>query len=473
MMVDFCKIFEDKSIQLVSEIAESLGIEAFVVGGYVRDLILGRPSKDIDILTIGKDSSEILSTAVKNKIGKYAHLSVFKTFGTAQVKWGKNELEFVTARKESYRHDSRNPECEPGSLEDDLTRRDFTLNAMCIRLSCGQKGELIDLFNGLSDLENKILRTPCDPVITFSDDPLRMMRCVRFASTLEMYIEENTYNAIVKDSERIKIISMERVKDELVKIMKSPRPSVGLYHMLNTGLMKHVLPEIAALSGIETRDGRGHKDNFHHTMQVVDSTAKVSDNEWLRIAALLHDIGKPKCKKWEDGHGWSFHGHEYVGTKMVPKIFKKLTLSLGNEMAYVQKLVLLHMRPINLIEDDITDSAIRRLLFEAGDDIDDLMILCHADITSNNALKRERFHKNYENLREKMKEIEEKDHIRMFQPPVSGDEIMTTFNLPPCRQVGEIKEKLKDAILDGIIPNDRNAALELMHKIAGEMGLVS
>ena len=473
MMVDFCKIFEDKSIQLVSEIAESLGIEAFVVGGYVRDLILGRQSKDIDILTIGKDSSEILSTAVKNKIGKYAHLSVFKTFGTAQVKWGKNELEFVTARKESYRHDSRNPECEPGTLEDDLTRRDFTLNAMCIRLSCGQKGELIDLFNGLSDLENKILRTPCDPVITFSDDPLRMMRCVRFASTLEMYIEENTYNAIVKDSERIKIISMERVKDELVKIMKSPRPSVGLYHMLNTGLMKQVLPEIAALSGIETRDGRGHKDNFHHTMQVVDSTAKVSDNEWLRIAALLHDIGKPKCKKWEDGHGWSFHGHEYVGTKMVPKIFKKLTLSLGNEMAYVQKLVLLHMRPINLIEDDITDSAIRRLLFEAGDDIDDLMILCHADITSNNALKRERFHNNYENLREKMKEIEEKDHIRMFQPPVSGDEIMTTFNLPPCRQVGEIKEKLKDAILDGIIPNDRDAALELMHKIAGEMGLVS
>lgn len=458
---------------MVSDIAEDLGIEAFVVGGYVRDLILERPSKDIDILTIGKDSSEILSTAVKNKLGKYAHLSVFKTFGTAQVKWGKNELEFVTARKESYRHDSRNPDCEPGTLEDDLTRRDFTLNAMCIRLSCGQKGELIDLFNGLTDLENKILRTPCDPVITFSDDPLRMMRCVRFASTLEMYIEENTYNAIVKDSDRIKIISMERVKDELVKIMKSPRPSVGLYHMLNTGLMKQVLPEIAELSGIETRDGRGHKDNFHHTMQVVDSTAKESDNEWLRFAALLHDIGKPKCKKWADGHGWSFHGHEYVGTKMVPKIFKKLTLSLGNELAYVQKLVLLHMRPINLIEDDITDSAIRRLLFEAGDDIDDLMILCHADITSNNALKRERFHQNYENLRVKMKEIEEKDHIRMFQPPVSGDEIMTTFNLQPCRQVGEIKEKLKDAILDGIIPNDRNAALELMHKIAAEMGLTS
>lgn len=483
MNFDFSDIFKDKAIKLVSETAQEIGIDAFVVGGFVRDHILGRPNKDVDVLTLGAQSSERLALAVKSKLGKYSSMSIFKNFGTAQVKSHDVEIEFVTARKESYNRDSRNPKCEPGNLRDDLSRRDFSLNAMCVRLcdrndetldcgiGTGKKGELIDLFDGQRDLEWGILRTPLDPVVTFDDDPLRMMRCVRFASQLGMSPEENTFNAIRENADRIKIITHERIKDEFVKIMMSKRPSVGLYFMEESGLMEQVLPDVHALAGIETKNGRAHKDNFLHTMQVLDNVSEKSDNLFLRISALFHDIAKPQAKKFEQGRGWTFHNHEYLGGKMMPRIFKHLTLPLGMELEYTKKLVSLHMRPISLIEEGVTDSAIRRLLFEAGDDIDDLMILCDADITSNNVLKREKFHNNYKILREKMQEIEEKDHIRLFQPPVSGNDIMETFGIGQCREIGIIKEEIKNAILDGKIHNDREEALKMMFEIAERIGL--
>ena len=468
MIIDNPKI-DTPILHLVGETADELGLECYVIGGWVRDLFLHRESKDIDIVTIG--SGIRLAQAVAERLGK-AHLSVFRTYGTAQVKKGDVELEFVGARKESYHRDSRNPIVEDGTLEDDQNRRDFTMNALAICLNKDRYGELLDPFCGLQDMEECTIRTPLDPDITFSDDPLRMLRAVRFASQLGFYLHAETFDAIVRNSERIRIITKERVADELNKIMLSRRPSVGWKLIDKTGLLPLIFPELNALKGVETKEGRGHKDIFLHTLQVVDNVAQESDNLWLRWAALLHDIGKPKTKAWDDKAGWTFFNHNYVGSKMVPRIFKSMKLPQNEKMDYVAKLVNLHMRPINLIEDEVTDSAVRRLLFEAGDDIDDLMILCNADITSRNQEKVERFHRNYELVKRKMVELEEKDRIRNFQPPVRGDEIMQILNLPPCSQVGEIKNAIKDAILDGIIPNEYEPAKAYMMQKAKEMGLL-
>ncbi len=467
MKVSFPEI-ESKLLHLIGEEADRLGLECYVIGGWVRDLFLHRESKDIDVVTVG--SGIDLARAVAKRL-KGSHLSVFKTYGTAQVKRGDVEVEFVGARKESYTRDSRNPIVEDGTLEEDQNRRDFTINALAICLNQDRYGELLDPFGGLQDMEQCIIRTPLDPDITFSDDPLRMMRGIRFASQLGFYLNLTTFEAIERNKERINIITKERIADELNKIMLSRKPSVGWLLLDKTGLLPLIFPELAALKGVEAKDGRGHKDIFLHTLQVLDNVAQATSADgvsplhggtegglWLRWAALLHDIGKPRSKKWENGVGWTFHNHNYIGSKMIPKIFAKIRLPQNEKMKYVQKMVDLHMRPINLIEDTVTDSAVRRLLFEAGDDIEDLMLLCDADITSKNEAKVRQYHANYQLVREKMREIEEKDRVRNFQPPIRGEEIMQMLSLPPCAEVGRLKNAIKDAILDGIIPNEYEAA---------------
>lgn len=460
---------EQPILHLVGEEADKLGLECYVIGGWVRDLFLHRESKDIDIVVVG--SGIALAESVSKRLGKGTHLSVFKTYGTAQVKRRDLELEFVGARRESYQHDSRNPIVEDGTLEEDQNRRDFTINALAICLNKSRYGELLDPFGGIADMEACTIRTPLDPDITFSDDPLRMMRAIRFACQLGFYLSTETFDAISRNSSRIEIITRERINDELNKIMLSRRPSVGWTLLDKTGLLPLIFPELAALKGIETKEGRGHKDVFIHTLQVLDNVAMKSDNLWLRWAALLHDIGKPRSKQWDSQAGWTFRNHNYIGAKMIPKIFKTMKMPLNEKMEYVRKMVDLHMRPINLIEDKVTDSAVRRLLFEAGDDIDDLMLLCDADITSRNEEKVARFHQNYILVREKMLELEERDRIRNFQPPVKGEEIMALLHLEPCSLVGELKSAIKDAILDGVIPNEYEAAKQYLFTLAQERGL--
>ncbi len=473
------KQIENPVLRMVGEEADRLGLECYVIGGWVRDLFLHRPSDDIDIVVVG--SGILLAEKVAKRLGKGARLSVFKTYGTAQVKKGDQELEFVGARRESYQHDSRNPIVEDGTLQEDQDRRDFTINAMAICLNANHYGELLDPFDGVGDLERCLIRTPLDPDITFSDDPLRMMRAIRFATQLGFNLDGETFDAIERNKQRIEIITRERIDEELNKIMLSRRPSEGWILLDKTGLLPLIFPELAALKGIEVKDGRGHKDVFYHTLKVLDNVAALQGANgqqptansylWLRWAALLHDIGKPRSKAWDPQAGWTFRNHNYIGAKMVPKIFAKMKMPLNEKMEYVKKMVDLHMRPINLIEDTVTDSAVRRLLFEAGDDIDDLMLLCDADITSRNEEKKARYHQNYQLVRQKMVELEERDRIRNFQPPIMGDEIMEMFHLEPCSLVGELKAAIKDAILDGIIPNEYNAAKEYLMKIAEEKGL--
>ena len=465
------KKIENPILRMVGNEADRLGLECYVIGGYVRDMFLHRESTDIDVVVVG--SGILLAQAVAKKLGKGAHLSVFKTYGTAQVKRGDLELEFVGARKESYQHDSRNPIVENGTLQEDQDRRDFTINAMAICLNHDRYGELLDPFDGIGDLERCIIRTPLDPDITFSDDPLRMMRAIRFATQLGFNLDPETFDAIARNAQRLEIITRERIAEELHKIMLSRRPSEGWILLDKTGLLPLILPELVALKGVEVKEGRGHKDVFYHTLKVLDNLSISSDKLWLRWAALLHDIGKPKSKAWDPQVGWTFRNHNYIGAKMVPRIFAKLKMPLNEKMEYVKKMVDLHMRPINLIEDTVTDSAVRRLLFEAGDDIDDLMILCDADITSRNEEKKARFHRNYQLVRQKMVELEERDRIRNFQPPIKGDEIMEILHLEPCSTVGELKTAIKDAILDGIIPNEYEPAKAYMFQLARERGLIS
>ncbi|MBO7165276.1 MAG: HD domain-containing protein [Muribaculaceae bacterium] len=460
----------DKQIfHLIGQAADEMGREAYVVGGYVRDIFLNRTSKDIDFVTVG--SGIELAQKVASLLGKGAHLSVFATYGTAQVKWKGLELEFVGARKESYTRDSRNPIVENGTLEDDQKRRDFTINAMAICVNGDRFGELVDPFNGLIDLHHKTIRTPMDPDITFSDDPLRMMRAIRFATQLEFEILPETYDAIVRNKERIEIITKERINDELGKIIRSRRPSIGFTLLETCGLLELIFPELHALKGVDTMEGKGHKDNFYHTLQVVDNICDKTDNEWLRWAALLHDIAKPVTKRYDAKLGWTFHNHNYIGEKMIPRIFRKMKMPSNEKMKYVAKLVGMHMRPQSIGEDGVTDSAVRRMMFDAGDDVDDLMLLAEADITSKNPNKVRRILENFKLVRQRMVEIEEKDRIRNFQPPVDGKEIMTVFGIEPCNTIGQLKERIKDAILDGDIPNDHDAAYEYMLKIAPEFGL--
>jgi putative nucleotidyltransferase with HDIG domain len=447
--------------KVISKCANQLGVEAFVIGGFVRDLFLERDSKDIDVVTLGKgiELAELVHKQLPDSF-----LSVFKNFGTAQVKFHDLEIEFVGARKESYDRNSRKPTVENGSLKDDQDRRDFTINALAIGLTNNNFGKLLDPFNGLIDLEQKIIKTPLQPDITYSDDPLRMLRAIRFSSQLGFTIENKSFEAISNNKNRIEIVSKERITEELNKIILSPIPSVGFKLLFDSGLLHLIFPEMVKLHGVETIQGKSHKDNFYHTLEVLDNVAKVSNNLWLRWAAILHDIAKPNTKRFEEEHGWTFHGHEDKGARMVPKIFESLRLPLHDKMKYVQKLVLLHLRPIVLAKTEITDSAIRRVLFEAGDDIEDLMILCQSDITTKNPNKVKKYLQNFEIVKLKLKEIEEKDHIRNWQPPLSGEEIMSLFNLSPSKKVGDLKNALKDAILDGHILNDKENALIFLKK---------
>jgi putative nucleotidyltransferase with HDIG domain len=449
--------------------ADKLQMPCFLIGGFVRDKLIHRASKDADIVCVG--DGILLAQEVAQLFHPKPNVHFFKTFGTAQIKVNDFDIEFVGARKESYQESSRKPMVENGTIEDDQNRRDFTINALAIGLNKSNFGTLIDPFDGLLDLESKILRTPLNPDITFSDDPLRMMRCIRFASQLGFYIEEKTFLAIERNKERISIVSQERITDELNKIIASPKPSVGFDLLFKSKLLSIIFPSMQALSGAEYVDGLGHKDNFYHTLEVLDNTAKQSTNLWLRWAAILHDIGKPATKRFEEGHGWTFHGHEVVGMRMVAKIFKQLKLPLNEQMKYVEKLVLLHLRPISLSKDEITDAAMRRLLFDAGDDLEDLMILCKSDITSKNQAKVKRFLANFDLVLERLKIVEEKDKIRNWQPPIDGEIIMQTFQLGPSKEVGLIKTAVREAILDGLIENNYDAAFEYMLQQADQLGL--
>ncbi len=464
------KFLDLEIFETIGAAADDLGLETYLIGGYVRDKILGRKqAKDIDVVAVG--SGIELAEKVAEYLGGLK-VNTFKNFGTAQIKYGDLELEFVGARKESYQRDSRKPIVEDGSREDDQKRRDFTINAMALSLNKETYGELLDPFNGQEDLNNGIIRTPLDPIITFSDDPLRMMRAIRFATQLDFHIEDSCLEAIQSQNERLKIISMERIVDELHKIMASAKPSKGLILLYKTGLLQHFLPEVVALAGVEEIEGQSHKDNFYHTAIVVDNLAERSDKLWLRYAALFHDIGKPVTKKFIEGTGWTFHSHEFVGAKMVNRIFKRLRLPLGEPMRYVKKMVELSSRPQAVAEDHATDSAARRLLFDAGEDIDDLMLLCESDITTRNEKKKRRYLKNYQEVRERIKEVEEKDRIRNFQPPVDGQEIMQLFALKPGPEIGILKTAVKDAILDGEIKNNYDEALAFIQEKAAQMGLV-
>lgn len=461
----------DKDIfHQISTAADKLGLECYVVGGYVRDLFLERPSNDIDVVVVG--SGIQVASELKAILGKKAHLSVFRNFGTAQVKYKNIEVEFVGARKESYSHDSRKPIVEDGTLEDDQNRRDFTINAMAVCLNKARFGELVDPFGGIDDLWDGIIRTPLDPDVTFSDDPLRMMRCVRFATQLNFFIEDETFEALERNAERIKIISGERIEEELNKIMMTATPSKGFIELYRCGLLQLILPELVALDVVDTRNGRAHKNNFYHTLEVLDNICKHTDNLWLRWSALLHDVGKAKCKRWDATVGWTFHNHNFVGAKMVPTIFRRLKLPMDSKMKYVQKQVDLHMRPIAIADEEVTDSAVRRLMNDAGDDIDDLMTLCEADITSKNAARKQRFLDNFRIVREKLKDLKDRDYKRLLQPCVDGNEIMEMFNLKPSREVGELKKTLKDAVLDNKVPNEREPLLALLREKAKELGLV-
>ncbi len=455
--------------KFIADAADELHYETYAVGGYVRDQLLERECKDIDFVCVGS-GIELAERAAK-KIDNRLHVTVFKNFGTAHFKWHDLDLEFVGARKESYQRDSRKPIVEEGTLQDDQNRRDFTINALAISLNKETYGQLIDPFGGVDDLENKLIRTPLDPDITFSDDPLRMMRAIRFASQLGFVIQPETFESITRNAERIKIISQERITDELNKIILSRVPSVGFKLLEESGLLKIIFPEMIKLKGVEEIEGKGHKDNFYHTLQVLDNASKYSKDLWLRWAAILHDIAKPPTKKFVVGEGWTFHGHEVLGSKWVPGIFRRLKLPMGNEMKFVQKLVFLHLRPIALTKEEITDSALRRLLFEAGDDIESLLALCEADITSKNREKVKRYLARFETVREKLKEVEEKDQLRNFQPPVSGELIMETFGIKPSREIGIIKEEIKEAILEGKIRNDYNEAYAMMIELGEKLGL--
>ena len=454
----------------ISNAADKLGLECYVVGGYVRDLFLERPSNDIDVVVVG--SGIQVASELKAVLGKKAHLSVFRNFGTAQVKYKHTEVEFVGARRESYSHDSRKPVVEDGTLEDDQNRRDFTINALAVCLNKARFGELVDPFGGVDDLWDGIIRTPLDPDVTFSDDPLRMMRCVRFATQLNFFIEDETFEALERNAERIKIISGERIEEELNKIMMTPTPSKGFIDLYRCGLLQIILPELVALDVVETRNGRAHKNNFYHTLEVLDNICKHTDNLWLRWSALLHDVGKAKCKRWDSVAGWIFHNHNYVGAKMVPNIFRRLKLPMDSKMKYVQKQVDLHMRPIVIADEEVTDSAVRRLMNDAGEDIDDLMTLCEADITSKNVARKQRFLDNFRIVREKLKDLKERDYKRLLQPCIDGNEIMDMFHLKPSREVGILKQTLKDAVLDNKVANEREPLMELLRNKASELGLI-
>ena len=454
----------------ISGAADKLGLECYVVGGYVRDLFLERPSNDIDVVVVG--SGIQVASELKSVLGKKAHLSVFRNFGTAQVKYKDTEVEFVGARKESYSHDSRKPVVEDGTLEDDQNRRDFTINALAVCLNRERFGELVDPFGGVDDLWDGIIRTPLDPDVTFSDDPLRMMRCVRFATQLNFLIEDETFEALERNADRIRIVSGERIEEELNKIMMTPTPSKGFVDLYRCGLLQLILPELVALDVVETRNGRAHKNNFYHTLEVLDNICRHTDNLWLRWAALLHDIGKAKCKRWDAAAGWTVQNHPVVGAKMVPAIFRRLKLPMDSKMKYVQKLVDLHMRPIVIADEEVSDSAVRRLMNDAGDDIDDLMTLCEADITSKNAVRKKRFLDNFRIVREKLRDLKERDYKRLLQPCIDGNEIMEMFHLRPSREVGTLKQTLKDAVLDNQVPNEREPLLALLRKKAAELELI-
>ena len=468
------KILDKEMFHLIGDVADEKGVECYVVGGFVRDIFLERPSNDIDVVVVG--SGIEVAKALKDRLGKKAHLSVFKNFGTAQVKMGDEEIEFVGARRESYSHDSRKPIVEDGTLEDDQNRRDFTINAMAICLNNKRFGELVDPFNGIADLEDGIIATPLDPEVTFSDDPLRMMRCIRFATQLNFQIEKETFDALSRMADRIKIVSGERIEVELNKIMLAPHPSTGFDYLQRSGLLQIILPELAALDIVEKRDGRAHKNNFYHTLEVLENVAKsqqpiANSQLWLRWAALLHDIGKTKSKRWEPGIGWTFHNHNMIGARQVPAIFRRLKLPMGAEMKYVQKMVDLHMRPQVIADSEVTDSAVRRLLNDAGDDIDDLMTLCEADITSKNEVKKKMFLENFRMVREKLADLQVKDYKRLLQPVIDGNEIMELFHLQPSREVGVLKQYLKDAVLDNKVENEREPLMQLLLEKAAQMGL--
>ena len=461
----------DKDIfKTIGRVADHLHMECYVVGGYVRDLFLERASNDIDVVLVG--SGIRVAEELKGQLGRKAHLSVFRNFGTAQVKDRDLEVEFVGARKESYSHDSRKPHVEDGTLEDDQNRRDFTINALAICLNHDRFGELVDPFDGVYGMEDGIIRTPLDPDITFSDDPLRMLRCIRFATQLNFYIEDETFDALGRNAERIKIISGERVMEELNKIMATPTPSKGFVDLHRCGLLQILMPELTNLDIVETRNGKKHKNNFYHTLEVLDNVARHSDNIWLRWAALLHDIGKTKSKRWDPLQGWTFHNHNFIGAKMVPPLFRRLKLPMDAKMKYVQKMVDLHMRPIVIADEEVTDSAVRRLINDAGDDIDDLMILCEADITSKNHERKQRFLDNFAAVRVKLADLKERDYKRLLQPVIDGNEIMEMFHLQPSREVGTLKQTLKDAVLDNRVPNEREPLMALLMEKARSMGIV-